>query len=188
MRTSPNDPAHCLAEDGFQIFSDVLSANRIAEFAGEAARFSDDRSAGIRGLLQCSPVIRQLSSSPELMALAMRAIPAPALPVRAILFDKTPGTNWKVPWHQDLTIAVVERREVEGFGPWSVKDGVPHAHAPVWLLERMVTLRLHLDDCPADNGALRVLPGSHRHAPVARFFRFVPACSSPRHSSGICLR
>lgn len=26
----------------------------------------------------------------------------------------------------------------------------------------MVTVRLHLDDCSADNGALRVIPGSHR--------------------------
>ena len=66
-------------------------------------------------------------------ALAETALPAPAFPVRALLFDKTPGTNWKVPWHQDLAIAVAERREVEDFGPWSVKDGVPHVHAPVWL-------------------------------------------------------
>ena len=25
----------------------------------------------------------------------------------------------------------------------------------------MVTMRLHLDDCPEDNGPLRVIPGSH---------------------------
>jgi ectoine hydroxylase-related dioxygenase (phytanoyl-CoA dioxygenase family) len=27
----------------------------------------------------------------------------------------------------------------------------------------MLTVRLHLDDCDASNGALRVIPGSHRH-------------------------
>ncbi len=78
------------------------------------------------------------------------------------MFDKTPRSNWKVPWHQDLTIAVSERREVAGFGPWSVKDGLPHVQPPASLLERIVALRLHLDDTPAANGALRVLAGTHK--------------------------
>ena len=77
------------------------------------------------------------------------------------MFDKTPETNWKVSWHQDQTISVVEQREVEGFGPWSVKAGVPHVQAPVGLLERMLTIRIHLDDCGISNGPLRVLPGTH---------------------------
>jgi len=46
--------------------------------------------------------------------------------VQAILFDKTPDANWKVAWHQDLTIPVEARIETAGFGPWSGKDGVPH--------------------------------------------------------------
>lgn len=115
----------------------------------------------MRGLLPASRVVRDLASSPELLALANAVLPSPAFAVRSILFDKTPETNWKVPWHQDLAVALTENRDVDGFGPWSMKGGVPHAHAPVWLLQRMVTLRLHLDDCPAENGALRVLPGSH---------------------------
>jgi hypothetical protein len=54
--------------------------------------------------------------------------------------------NWKVAWHQDLTIAVRHRIEVPGFGPWSVKDGVPHVRSPIESLEQMLTVRLHLDD------------------------------------------
>jgi ectoine hydroxylase-related dioxygenase (phytanoyl-CoA dioxygenase family) len=80
-----------------------------------------------------------------------------------LLFDKAPAANWKVPWHQDTAIAVAERVEVPGFVGWSVKDGVTHVHPPVEILERMVALRIHLDDCGPDNGPLRVLPGSHRH-------------------------
>ena len=38
---------------------------------------------------------------------------------------------------------------------------------PVAVLENVVTLRIHLDDCDATNGALRVVPGSHRHGVVA---------------------
>lgn len=33
---------------------------------------------------------------------------------------------------------------------------------PTEVLNRMVTVRVHLDPCPAENGALRVMPGSHR--------------------------
>jgi ectoine hydroxylase-related dioxygenase (phytanoyl-CoA dioxygenase family) len=82
--------------------------------------------------------------------------------VRTLLFDKQPGANWKVTWHQDLTIAVKERRDVDGFGPWSIKDGIPHVQPPAELLARMITLRVHLDDCFAENGALRILPGTHQ--------------------------
>lgn len=60
-----------------------------------------------------------------------------------------------------------EKREVPGFGPWSLKDGIPHVQPPSSLLERMITLRIHLDDCDASNGALKVLPGSHREGKLA---------------------
>jgi ectoine hydroxylase-related dioxygenase (phytanoyl-CoA dioxygenase family) len=56
---------------------------------------------------------------------------------------------------------VRERAETPGFGPWSVKAGVPHVQPPPELLARMLTLRLHLDDCGPANGPLQVLPGSH---------------------------
>ncbi len=82
--------------------------------------------------------------------------------MRAIYFDKSPEANWLVPWHQDLTLALQARVEMPGFGPWSVKDGVPHVQPPVELLQQMLTIRLHLDDTDQTNGALRVLPGSHR--------------------------
>jgi ectoine hydroxylase-related dioxygenase (phytanoyl-CoA dioxygenase family) len=42
-----------------------------------------------------------------------------------------------------------------------VKAGVPHVQPPVEVLNRMVTLRVHLDDCGPESGPLRVLPGSH---------------------------
>lgn len=67
-----------------------------------------------------------------------------------------------MPWHQDLTIAVQERLDVPGYGPWTVKAGVTHVQPPVAVLERMVAVRLHLDDCGAENGPVRVLRGSHR--------------------------
>lgn len=90
-----------------------------------------------------------------------------ARPVRAVMFDKSASANWSVAWHQDRTIPVRERREVAGFGPWSIKDGAPHVAPPFELLARMTTLRLHLDNVDADNAPLRVATGSHRLGRVA---------------------
>ena len=89
-------------------------------------------------------------------------LPSKPTAVRAIYFDKSRNANWLVARHQDLTLAVRSRVEVSGFGPWNTKKGVPHVQAPIELLEKMMTVRLHVDDCDEENGALRVIPGSHR--------------------------
>ena len=81
--------------------------------------------------------------------------------VRAVLFDKTEGANWVVAWHQDRTIPVRTRIDVDGFGPWSIKDGVPHVAPPFAILARMVTLRVHLDPVEHANAPLRVALGTH---------------------------
>jgi hypothetical protein len=117
--------------------------------------------AGRRGILELAPIAK-LSRSERLLSLVRPHLPAQARPVRGIYFDKTPETNWLVAWHQDLTIAVRDKIDVRGYGPWSLKEGVPHVQPPVQLLEQMLTVRLHLDDCDESNGALHVIPGSHR--------------------------
>jgi hypothetical protein len=87
--------------------------------------------------------------------------------VRILFFDKTPESNWAVPWHQDRSIAVNKRANVDGFGPWTVKDGVDHVEPPVSILESMLTLRLFVDDCGPDDGPLLIALGSHRHGRLA---------------------
>lgn len=116
----------------------------------------------IRNLFDAAPQIREFAVSAKITALVESAMGSDAIAVRGTLFDKNPGANWLVPWHQDLTICVKERIEMDGFGPWTVKAGVHHVQPPVSILEAMVAIRIHLDDCGGDNGALRVLPGTHR--------------------------
>jgi hypothetical protein len=109
-----------------------------------------------------------------------------ARPVRAIMFDKTWENNWSVPWHQDRTIAVQSRRDVPGFGPWSIKTGVSHVEPPFEVMARMITMRAHLDDCETSNAPLLVVPGSHRFgripaaqaAVVAQRHGHIPCCAS----------
>jgi ectoine hydroxylase-related dioxygenase (phytanoyl-CoA dioxygenase family) len=81
--------------------------------------------------------------------------------VRALLFNKSANSNWKVAWHQDCVIAVRERINLPGWGPWSKKLGILHVRPPVSVLNRMVAIRIHLDDCGIENGPLRILPGTH---------------------------
>jgi hypothetical protein len=66
-----------------------------------------------------------------------------------------------------MTIAVMDQRSVAGFGPWTVKAGIPHVEAPATLLDRMVAVRIHLDDCGAETGALLFIPGSHKMGKLA---------------------
>lgn len=103
-----------------------------------------------------------LSAEGAVGRLAARLIGPGAMPVRALLFDKSPENNWAVGWHQDRVIAVKERWEIPDFGPWSVKDGVLHVAPPISLMQRMITIRLHLDPVGKDNGPLLFVSGSHR--------------------------
>lgn len=94
-------------------------------------------------------------------AIAASVLGSASRPVRAILFDKTAETNWSLGWHQDRTICVTRRIEVDGFGPWTVKHGLQHVTPPFDLLDRMITLRVHLDPVGAANAPLLIAPGSH---------------------------
>ena len=64
-------------------------------------------------------------------------------------------------WHQDIALPIRTRVDADGWGPWSRKGGQLYAHAPASVLEQVIALRLHLDDSTAENGPLRVLPGTH---------------------------
>lgn len=93
--------------------------------------------------------------------IAKDALGSEAQAVRAILFDKSRDANWSLAWHQDRTICVRRRLDVEGFGPWTVKAGMQHVAPPFEILSGMVTLRVHLDHVDAGNAPLLIAPGSH---------------------------
>jgi hypothetical protein len=160
-----------VAREGYAILEGVMTPARLAELIEATRSYSSgdhdgrlDRRGevyGGRDLLWRIAEVGRLAGSPELTTIAEAILGPGAFAVRGLFFDKTPTVNWNLPWHQDLTIAVRERRDVPGFGPWTLKGGIPHAHAPADLLSRMVTIRLHLDDCGPASGPMRVLPGSH---------------------------
>jgi len=103
-----------------------------------------------------------LNDSGPIGAIAASVLGEQARPVRAILFDKTVERNWALGWHQDRTIVVKGRMDTNGYGPWTVKSGLIQVEPPFEILERMVTLRVHLDAVDERNAPLRIVPGSHR--------------------------
>lgn len=155
--TASTDGRFDLDRDGFAILTNVLPVTRADALAGALAGLG--AGYGMRNLLRACPEIAALAD--ELKTLVAPVLGAAAFAARGIFFDKLPGANWEVGWHQDLSIAVAERIDAPGFSGWSVKQGVPHVQPPVAVLERMLAVRLHLDDSGADNGPLRVLRGSH---------------------------
>ena len=107
------------------------------------------------------PIVRELAASVTVRALVGGILGPKCFAVKGIFFNKTQESNWKVAWHQDLTSAVKGRCEIDGFGPWTVKVGIPHVQPPAEIMSRILALRLHLDESGPDNGPLRVIPGSH---------------------------
>jgi len=164
---NPKESSH-FAENGFKILASVLSAEKCEVIANELSSIYErekqlvrGKIGGIRNLLRQSSKVFELASSPELKNILKEQLGEPAFPVRALFFDKTPEANWRVPWHQDLTIAVEKKMEVVGFSAWSIKDDILHVQPPRKILECMATIRIHLDDSDLNNGALKIIPRSH---------------------------
>jgi ectoine hydroxylase-related dioxygenase (phytanoyl-CoA dioxygenase family) len=160
-------------QDGYQIINSLVSAGECDLFAAtltplfeQQVRTTNSRIGGVRNLLRTNPLVTSFAKSPAIAELLQEATGKNVFPVRAIFFDKNPDANWLVPWHQDLAIAVEEQIETPGFFGWSMKGGILHVHPPEEILAGMITLRLHLDDCDATNGALKIIANSHRSGKI----------------------
>ncbi len=167
--SSPSaDLAHLLKRDGFAILSDVFTLPDVESLrqafleipAGEEIR-KKRNVYGIRNLLEVSPQIRSLAVNPTLRRIVEPVLGDGCFAVRAIYFDKVPGANWNLQFHQDCTISVQRRIDTVEFKAWSTKAGVTQVQPPESILSQMLAIRIHLDDCLENNGPLRVLAGSH---------------------------
>src|SRR5215470_7409291 len=147
-------------EDGYAIIAGVLSADQCQAVAQRLSG-SERLRAGTRNLLHdivCVKVATDLRSSAAIAEQLGVAVVA----VQCTLFDKSAERNWLVAWHQDLSIPVGERIAHPECTGWSEKEGTLFVQPPASILESLVAVRVHLDDCEAGAGPLRVVPGSHR--------------------------
>ncbi len=147
---------------GFAMLPSLFSGAEVKRLVEDLEKSTLSRSrAGIRHAIKHSAVA-ELANEERLINLAEEILGEEAdFHFHATLFDKSPSANWLVMWHQDTALPIRERRELPGWGPWSVKEGVTYAHAPASALSNVLALRIHLDDSTESNGPLRVLPGTH---------------------------
>lgn len=162
-----------LEQEGFAVLPHLLSPAEAASAAqsleaalggsGQAAlRSQEGTVCGARNVLTVWPEAADIWKRSPLLELLGGVLGDGFGLVRVLYFDKPPGQTWALPWHKDMTVAVVENRLPSSrFSKPTFKAGVPHAVAPEDLLQRMLTVRLHLDAVTEENGPLKVVPGSH---------------------------
>jgi ectoine hydroxylase-related dioxygenase (phytanoyl-CoA dioxygenase family) len=147
-------------EAGFLVLDGVVPQSGCDQLS-IAADSAETQGAGSRTFLvhpACRELARSLKQHPSIRVL----LPADAVAVQCTLFDKSSGKNWLVSWHQDLSIPVRARIDSDCCSGWSQKHGQWFVQPAVKVLEQLVAVRVHVDTCAADNGPLKVVPGSHR--------------------------
>jgi ectoine hydroxylase-related dioxygenase (phytanoyl-CoA dioxygenase family) len=177
-------------DPGYSVFTTVFPPADMVPILDSLAEAEIDRTrAGARHVLRVPP-IQELAHDRRLVTIASQFVGHAAVPFRATLFDKSPGSNWLVTWHQDTALPLCGRVDSPEWGPWSTKAGVLYAHAPDWALETIVALRVSLDDSTPSNGPLRVLPGSHRGGvlsieQIERLAQCTTAIDCPASAGGV---
>ncbi|MFD2602994.1 phytanoyl-CoA dioxygenase family protein [Flavobacterium suzhouense] len=156
-------------KDGFQVIDSIYSSNEInnllniinnADTTSDTFRKSTNLFA-IRQFLKEVPDTLPIIFNDKLTAI-INTLGKNYFSVKSIYFDKPGDSNWFVAYHQDLTISVDNKTDIEGFGPWTVKQNQFAVQPPIDILENIFTIRIHLDDTNEENGALKVIPESHK--------------------------
>src|SRR5882762_8822458 len=148
-----------IEQHGYFVFSPRFSPQELRPLQDAFGGIKRSR-AGIRHALRIEAVA-SIAPDPRLFEIAKEVLGGAVVPYHATLFEKSPDANWLVVWHQDTALPLRERKDVTGWGPWSVKEGITYAHAPASALSKVLALRLHLDDSTRANGPLRLLPSTH---------------------------
>ena len=158
-----------ISDKGFTIINDVFSEKEINQIidvinsidtSKETFRKSEDLFA-IRQFLKEVPESHQLIFNDTIKKIINEIFGNNYFVVKSIYFDKPEKSNWYVSYHQDLTISVDKKLDLNGFGPWTTKQNQFAVQPPIDYLKNIFTIRIHLDDTDENNGALKVVPNSH---------------------------
>lgn len=158
-----------ILNDGFTVVEDIFTIDEVNNLLSEidkadtslpTFRKTEDLFA-IRQFLKEIPSVVPLVFNFRLKSIINDLFGSGYFGVKSIYFDKPEKSNWFVAWHQDLTISVDKKQELKGYGPWTVKQNQFAVQPPLEILKDNFTIRIHLDDTDAGNGALKIIPGSH---------------------------
>lgn len=151
---------------GYQTIPKVYSKTAIARIVRLLDQKNIAQKFGIREFLALYPEIADQVLSPRLLELIRAILPDCHHLIKSIYFDKPPNANWIVNWHQDLTINLKAKQETPAFKNWRVLEDRVVVQPNRAILEGILTVRIHLDDCTSANGALRVIEGSHQQGVI----------------------
>lgn len=155
-------------EHGYYLVENAFDHSLVSRMISELSIFETEiNNYGVRDLMNKVPYVRNIANSEPLISIAKDVLGNKAKPVRSVYFDKVPEANWNVAWHQDTSIALKSKHEVDGFGPWSEKQGVAHVEPPEEYLAKILTLRVHLDSANQNTGVLRVVPDTHKNGRIS---------------------
>jgi ectoine hydroxylase-related dioxygenase (phytanoyl-CoA dioxygenase family) len=158
-----------IADTGFTIIENVFSETNVdaiikainkADTSNPNFRITNDLFA-VRQFLKEVPESIPFIFTERLKAIITELFGEDYFVVKSIYFDKPENSNWCVSYHQDLMISVDKKIDIEGFGPWTVKQNQFAVQPSLDILESNFTIRIHLDATDENNGALRVIPKSH---------------------------
>ncbi len=158
-----------IKDNGFDVIEGVYTPLEVknivsvidkADQSNLTFRRTDDLFA-IRRFLKEVPEVKNLIFTQKLKSIMHDLFGEGYFVVKSIYFDKPEKSNWFVAWHQDLTVAVNRKVELPGYGPWTVKLDNFGVQPPINILQNNFTIRIHLDDTDKNNGALKVIKGSH---------------------------
>jgi ectoine hydroxylase-related dioxygenase (phytanoyl-CoA dioxygenase family) len=160
-----------LATDGFTIIDEIFSEEEVREIIRHIelpkCRSENFRLSGgmfaIRQVFREIPALKPIVFNKVLQEIIRNTFGADYFLVKAIYFDKPPLSNWFVSYHQDLSIAVDKKAPIDGFNNWTKKNNQYNVQPTKEILESVYTIRIHLDECTSENGALFVIPGSHKN-------------------------
>lgn len=158
-----------LEENGFSVLADLYSDEEISGIlacienaAQEGNSFMKTKDLfAIRQLIKNVPELTDLLFNEKLTELISDLSESEYFLTKAIYFDKPSESNWFVAYHQDLSISVDQKTELENYTNWTFKKGQYGVQPPIEFLEDTITIRIHLDKTDRNNGALKVIPKSH---------------------------
>ena len=158
-----------LEENGYSVLADLYSENEISEILACIENAEQDGNSfmktkdlfAIRQLIKNVPELSNLLFNRKLTDLISELYESEYFLTKAIYFDKPSESNWFVAYHQDLSISVDKKANLENYVNWTFKKGQHGVQPPIEILQDTITIRIHLDKTDKNNGALKVIPKSH---------------------------
>ncbi|MES2285878.1 MAG: phytanoyl-CoA dioxygenase family protein [Bacteroidota bacterium] len=158
-----------LKGEGFAVIENIFSPKEVEQILAAVDNADKSKSTfrkstnlfAIRQFLKEVPIAIPLIFNDNLKNLINRLFGSDYFLVKSLYFDKPEQSNWFVAYHQDLTISVDKKLDLDNYGPWTVKQNQFAVQPPLNILENIFTIRVHLDDTNGNNGALKIVPKSH---------------------------